>query len=291
MFHGSMVALVTPMTPTGELDEKSLAMLVDRHIEAGTDAIVVCGTTGEAPTLSESDKSNIIKIALEVAKGRVPIIAGTGTNCTAETIRQTKAAKALGVAACLVVTPYYNKPTQEGLYQHYKAIAEAASVPIILYNVSARTGCDLLPVTVARLSEIPNIVGIKEASSDLARGRELLALCGSTFELYSGDDASALMFMLQGGKGVISVTANVAPKAMHEMCSAALSGKMGIAGAINTRLMPLHKNLFIESNPIPVKWAVHELGWIPPGIRLPLTPLSEKYHDEVQEAMKESGVL
>jgi 4-hydroxy-tetrahydrodipicolinate synthase len=279
------------MTSSGALDEENLRKLIERHIAAGTDAIVVNGTTGEAPTLTESEKLKIIKIAIEVAADRVPIIAGTGTNATAETIHHTELAMNLGVDACLIITPYYNKPTQEGLYQHFKHIAEAVPVPIILYNVPGRTVSDLLPETIERLAQISNIIGLKEATGDLQRARDILALCGNKIDLYSGDDASALAFMLQGGKGVISVTANVAPKEMHEMCAAALAKDIGLAGKLNSNLMPLHKALFVEANPIPVKWAVAELGWVAEGIRLPLTPLSEKYHETVKEAMKMSGVI
>lgn len=291
MFHGSIVALIAPMTTSGALDEENLRKLIERHIAAGTDAIVVNGTTGEAPTLTESEKLKVIKIALEVAANRVPIIAGTGTNATAETIHHTELAMNLGVDACLIVVPYYNKPTQEGLYQHFKQIAEAVPVPIILYNVPGRTVADLLPETIERLSHISNIIGLKEATGDLQRARDILALCHDKIDLYSGDDASALAFMLQGGKGVISVTANIAPKEMHEMCAAALLKDIALAGKLNSNLMPLHKALFVEANPIPVKWAAAQLGWIADGIRLPLTPLSEKYHETVKEAMKMSGVI
>jgi len=291
MFHGSIVALVTPMMTSGELDEACLRKLIEKHIEEGTEGIVVNGTTGEAPTLTKEEKHKIIKIALEVASDRIPIIAGTGSNSTSETILETKAAMNLGVDACLILTPYVNRPTQEGLFQHYEAVANAVAIPIILYNVPSRTGCDLLPETVGRLAAISNIIGIKEATGDLKRVKEIQHFCKNNFDLYSGDDASALMFMLQGGKGVISVTANVVPKLMHEMCNAALQGEMGLAGEINARLMSLHKNLFIESNPIPVKWALHELGWIGEGIRLPLTPLSQKYHTLIREAMETSGVI
>jgi 4-hydroxy-tetrahydrodipicolinate synthase len=291
MFQGSMVALVTPMSATGEFDEIQFRSLIETHIAAGTQAIGVIGTTGEAPTITNNERHKIIKMAVESARGRVPIIAGTGTNSTIETIYQTEQSMELGVDACLIVTPYYNRPTQEGLYQHYRAVAEAVSIPILLYNVPNRTGCDLLPETVVRLSRIANIVGIKEATGDLARGRELVSMCDKKFNVISGDDASALAFMLQGGSGVISVTANVVPKLMHDMCAAALSNKVQLAGELNTRLMPLHKALFVEPNPIPVKWAVQQLGLIKEGIRLPLTPLSDQYHVVVKEAMKVSGVI
>lgn len=292
MFHGSLVALVTPMTRTGELDIPRLQALVDRHLAEGTNGIVVSGTTGEAPTLSKKDRETLIKTTLDRVKGKIPVIAGTGTYSTQETIQRTQEAYNLGVDACLVVTPYYNKPTQEGLFQHFSTVANAVSVPIILYNVASRTGCDLLPETVARLAKINNIVGLKEGGSDLARGRELLKACeANPIDFFSGDDASSLAFMLQGGKGVISVTANVAPQMMQQMCKAALEPNLRIAGEINTKLMPLHKALFVESNPIPVKWALEKLGWIEGGIRLPLLPLSEKNQAIVQNAMKESGIL
>lgn len=289
MFHGSIVALITPMTADDKLDEKSLRALIEKHVEAGTNAIVVNGMTGEGATLTEEESIRLTKIALEVAANRIPIIAGTGANSTAETIRRTEKAMQLGVAACLVVTPAYNKPTQEGLYQHFKAIAEAVPIPIILYNAPTRASCDLLPETVERLSHFSNIIAIKEDS--VQRGKELKALCGDRLDLFSGDDQSALAFMLQGGKGVISVTANVAPKAMKEMCAAALAKDFELAGTLNNRLMPLHKALFLEPNPIPVKWAVAQLGWAPNVIRLPLIPLSEKHYEAVREAMKTGGVL
>lgn len=291
MFRGSMVALVTPMAPTGELDIAALRFLLEKHIEAGTSAIVVNGTTGEAPTLTEKEAYELLKTALETVQNRVPIIMGTGTNCTRETIRRSEQAMALGADACLVVTPYYNKPTQEGLFQHYKAIAEQVAIPIILYNVTGRTSCDLLPETVERLAYISNIVGLKEASSDLARGREILNRCKDALDLYSGDDETALDFILQGGRGVISVTANVAPHSMQQMCLAALAGNTRLANELNAQLMPLHKKLFVEANPIPVKWALQQMGWIQEGIRLPLTTLSLKHHAPVREAMQTSGVI
>jgi 4-hydroxy-tetrahydrodipicolinate synthase len=291
MFHGSIVALVTPMTPTGDIDMVTFKELIEKHIEAGTNAIVVCGTTGEAAAFNENETQELIKVAIETASDRIPIIVGTGTNSTRETIHRTQIAMDLGADACLIITPYCIKPTQEGLFQHYETIAKAVPIPILLYNVASRTACDLLPETVQRLSAISNIVGIKEANSDSARIKELRALCGDSIDLLSGDDASALAFMLQGGKGVISVTANVAPKKMVEMCKAALEGNLRLAAEINTGLMLLHKNLFLESNPIPVKWALKQMGWVQEGIRLPLTPLSLKYHALVKEAMEHSGVL
>jgi 4-hydroxy-tetrahydrodipicolinate synthase len=291
MFHGSMVALVTPMRADGSLDEQSLERLVEFHVENGTDAIIAVGTTGEAPTLDHDEHCWVIKRVVELAAGRVPVIGGTGANSTREAIELTQCAMAAGVDACLLVVPYYNKPTQEGLYLHFKAIASAVAVPQILYNVPGRTVTDLLPETVERLSHIANIVGLKEATGNLERAREVLDRCDGRLDVYSGDDATAMELMLMGGKGDISVTANLAPKLMHEMCSAALAGDRTTAGAINDKLMPLHKNLFLEANPIPVKWALHEMGLIPPGIRLPLTPLSAKHLDAVRQAMKHAGVI
>lgn len=291
MFHGSMVALVTPMHEDGVLDYESLAKLVEFHIENGTDAIVAMGTTGESATLDMKEHCSVLREVVNRVHGRVPVIAGTGANSTTEAIELTRAAMQVGADACLLVTPYYNKPTQEGLYRHYKAIAEAVPVPQILYNVPGRTACDMLPETVERLSGISNIIGIKEATGNLARGREILERCGSKLDLYSGDDATAMELILLGAKGNISVTANVAPKAMHEMCAAALRGDRTQAEAINQRLIALHKNLFVESNPIPVKWALHEMGLIPLGIRLPLTPLSAQHHDAVRQALREAHVL
>ncbi len=291
MFHGSMVALVTPMHENGVLDFESLAKLVEFHIANGTDAIVAMGTTGESATLDMKEHCSVLREVVNRVHGRVPVIAGTGANSTTEAIELTRAAMQVGADACLLVTPYYNKPTQEGLYRHYKAIAEAVPVPQILYNVPGRTACDMLPETVERLSGISNIIGVKEATGNLARGREILERCGSKIDLYSGDDATAMELILLGAKGNISVTANVAPKAMHEMCAAALRGDRTQAEAINQRLIALHKNLFIESNPIPVKWALHEMGLIPSGIRLPLTLLSAQHHDVVRSALREAHVL
>jgi len=290
MFHGSMVALVTPMHADESLDPEGLARLIEFHIEQGSDAIVVVGTTGESATLDEKEHCKVIRQAVEFAKGRVPVIAGTGSNATQEAIALTRCAMEGGADACLLVTPYYNKPTQEGLYRHHKMVAEAVPIPQILYNVPGRTACDMLPETVERLSVIPNIVGIKEATGNLARGREILERCDDRLDLYSGDDATAMELMLLGAKGVISVTANVAPNGMHEMCVAAVAGDRAKAAAINDRLAGLHETLFLEANPIPVKWALYEMGMIPPGIRLPLTPLSERYHDTLRQAMKQAGI-
>ncbi|MBI2778621.1 MAG: 4-hydroxy-tetrahydrodipicolinate synthase [Gammaproteobacteria bacterium] len=291
MFHGSMVALVTPMHADGSLDHDSLASLIEFHIENGTDAIVAVGTTGESATLDMKEHVDLLREVVERVRGRIPVIAGTGANCTREAIELTRCAMEAGSDACLLVTPYYNKPTQEGLYLHHKAIANAVPIPQILYNVPGRTACDMLPETVERLSAISNIVGIKEATGNLERGREILERCGDRLDLYSGDDATATELMLMGAKGDISVTANVAPRAMHDMCAAALRGDREQAHAINNRLMALHRDLFVESNPIPVKWALHEMGLIPPGIRLPLTVLSEHHHNTVRAALREAGVL
>lgn len=291
MFHGSIVAIVTPMREDGSLDPDSLDRLVEFHIENGTDAIVAVGTTGESATLDAGEHCAVIRQVVETAKGRLPVIAGTGANCTREAIELTQCAMTAGADACLLVTPYYNKPTQEGLYRHFKAVADAVPIPQILYNVPGRTACDMLPDTVERLSHISNIVGIKDATGNLERGRELIERCASRMDIFSGDDATAMELILMGAKGDISVTANVAPKLMHEMCAAALRGERAAAEAINQRLLPLHKDLFAESNPIPVKWALHQMGLIPPGIRLPLTVLSDKHHDTVRRAMQVAGVL
>jgi len=290
MFHGSMVALVTPMFADGSLDYESLAKLVEWHIEQGTQAIVAVGTTGESATLDESEHCEVIRKVVDFVQGRVPVIAGTGANSTREAITLTRCAMEAGADACLLVTPYYNKPTQEGLYQHYKAIAGAVPIPQILYNVPGRTACDMLPETVRRLAGISNIVGLKEATGNLQRVRELLEICDDRLDLYSGDDATSLEFLLEGGQGVISVTANIAPQAMQQMCLAAMQGDRQAAELINNRLMPLHRDLFVESNPIPVKWALAEMGRIPAGIRLPLTVLSDTYHDTLRKAMQHAGV-
>lgn len=291
MFHGSMVALVTPMQADGALDPESLRRLVEFHIEQGSDAIVAVGTTGESPTLDEEEHCRVIRQVVDSAAGRIPVIAGTGANSTTEAIVLTRCAMQAGADACLLVTPYYNKPTQQGLYLHHKAVAEAVPIPQILYNVPGRTACDMLPETVQRLAAIPNIIGIKEATGDLARAREILDRCGDTIDIYAGDDATAMDIILMGGKGVISVTANVAPRLMHEMCAAALADDRAKASSINNRLMALHKDLFVESNPIPVKWALHQMGLIPPGIRLPLTPLSAAAHDRVRRALQHADLI
>jgi len=291
MFQGSMVALVTPMLEDGSVDKPALRRLIDFHVENGTDAIVSVGTTGESATLDMEEHCDTVRETVSHAAGRIPIIAGTGANSTREAIELTRCAADAGVDACLLVTPYYNKPTQEGLYLHHKAIAEAVSVPQILYNVPGRTAVDMLPETVARLAQIDNIVGIKEATGKIDRAREIINSCSEDFEVYSGDDATAMELILNGARGDISVTANVAPKAMHDMCVAALAGDKETASEINARLEELHSKLFVESNPIPVKWALCKMGMIGPKLRLPMTELSSKYHETVLNAMKKAGVI
>lgn len=290
MIRGSIVALVTPMEEDGAVDVASLRRLVDFHIAQGSDAIVAVGTTGESATLDEDEHCEVIRLVVEQTAGRIPIIAGTGANSTREAIALTRRAQAVGADACLLVTPYYNKPTQEGLYRHYKAVAEAVDIPQILYNVPGRTGCDMQTETVVRLHDVPNIVGIKEATGDLTRAKRIREQCGADFALYSGDDATACDFCLQGGDGVITVTGNVAPRLMHDMVMAALAGDAAHAKALDAALQALHRDLFIESNPIPVKWAVQQMGLINSGIRLPLTWLSAPCHDTVRLAMQQAGV-
>jgi 4-hydroxy-tetrahydrodipicolinate synthase len=291
MFQGSMVALVTPMREGGDIDEACMQRLIDFHVENQSDALIVVGTTGESATLNEEEHCQLIRHAVEMAAGRIAIIAGTGANSTREAIDLTRCAHEAGADACLLVTPYYNKPTQEGLYLHYKAVADAIPVAQILYNVPGRTAVDMLPETVERLADIDNIVGIKEATGDMERAREILDRCGDRLDLYSGDDATAMELILLGGQGNISVTANVAPAAMHELCAAALAGDRDTAAAINARMEVLHRTLFIESNPIPVKWALYEMGLIPAGIRLPLTPLASQYQDTIRQALVQAGVI
>jgi len=291
MFQGSIVALVTPMTEDGALDVPALQRLIDFHVDNGTDVISVVGTTGESPTLDMEEHCEVIRLAVEFVDARVPLIAGTGANSTTEAITLTRCAEQAGADACLLVTPYYNKPTQEGLYLHHKAIADAVAIPQILYNVPGRTACDMLPETVERLAAIPNIVGIKDATGNLDRGREILRRCGERIDVYSGDDATALDLILAGAKGNISVTANVAPRLMHQMCAAARAGDDKTARAVNDRLMPLNKLLFVEANPIPVKWALAQMGLIRGGIRLPLTPLSSKHHAAVHQALAAAGCI
>jgi 4-hydroxy-tetrahydrodipicolinate synthase len=290
MIKGSMVALVTPMKSTGVIDWDALSLLVEWHVECGTAAIVAVGTSGESATLEVPEHCAVIKAVVEKVAGRIPVIAGTGANSTAEAITLTKAAKDAGADAALLVTPYYNKPTQEGLYLHHKAIAEAVDIPQILYNVPGRTACDMKPETVVRLAEIGNIIGIKEATGDLSRMDVLVSQTPDDFALYSGDDATAMDFILAGGHGDISVTANVAPKEMADMCALALAGDRIGAAAVNKPLLLLHERLFLESNPIPVKWALAEMGLIDYGIRLPLTVLDVKFHSSVREAFQQAGI-
>jgi 4-hydroxy-tetrahydrodipicolinate synthase len=290
MLTGSLVAIVTPMFEDGRLDLDALKKLIDFHVDAGTDGIVIVGTTGESPTVDVDEHCLLIKTTVDYVAKRVPVIAGTGANSTAEAIALTAKAKSLGADACLLVAPYYNKPSQEGLYQHFKAVAEAVDIPQILYNVPGRTGCDLSNDTVLRLAQLRNIVGIKDATGGIERGTDLLLRAPSDFAVYSGDDASALALMLLGGKGVISVTANVAPKLMHEMCVQALSGNLVAAKAANAKLFALHQKLFVEANPIPVKWVLQQMGLIGTGIRLPLVNLSGQYHEVLRHAMQQAEI-
>ncbi|MCF8005688.1 MAG: 4-hydroxy-tetrahydrodipicolinate synthase [Chromatiaceae bacterium] len=291
MIRGSIVALVTPMSAEGEVDGEALKRLVDLHVQSGTAAIVAVGTTGESATLDEAEHCEVLSRTVAAAAGRIPVIAGTGANSTTEAIRLTQCAADTGADAALLVTPYYNKPTQAGLIAHYRCIADAVDIPQILYNVPGRTACDLLPATACELASHPRIIGIKDATGDLTRVAELRAGCGPDFAIYSGDDATGCELMLQGGDGVISVTNNVAPALMAQLCQAALAGERDQALALNARLDPLHRNLFVESNPIPVKWALHEMGLIGTGIRLPLTWLSESQHAVVRQALIDAGVL
>lgn len=290
MIRGSIVAIVTPMRADGSVDYSSLDALVNWHIEEGTDAIVAVGTTGESATLDMDEHRAVIRRVIDAAAKRVPVIAGTGANSTREAIELTEAARAAGADASLLVTPYYNKPPQEGLYRHFRTIAETVDLPVILYNVPGRTGCDMLPDTVARLAVVPGIIGLKEASGNLERIRKLLDLRPEGFALYSGDDGTARESMLMGCDGDISVTANVAPKLMHQMCSAALSGDREQARELDARLAGLHQSLFAEPNPIPVKWALQTMQRIPEGIRLPLVPLDARCHDPLRAAMRAAGV-
>lgn len=292
MITGSIVALVTPMcTDSCDVDWNALESLIEWHIDQGTHALVAVGTTGESATLSVKEHSQVIRATVEASNGRIPIIAGTGANCTREAIELTEAAKQAGADACLLVTPYYNKPTQEGLYQHYKAVAEAVDIDQILYNVPGRTACDLLPETALRLSKISNIVGIKEATGDLERAKLLIDSAPPDFAIYSGDDHSARELMLLGGHGDISVTANVAPNLMSQMCDAALKGDADKAQAIDQQLLPVHDAMFVESNPIPVKWAVNQLDLINDAIRLPLTKLSDGNQVQVMQALKSAELI
>ena len=290
MFQGSLVAIVTPMQPDGSLDLPALRKLIDWHIAEGTDGIVIVGTTGESPTVNLDEHCELIQVTVEHTNKRVPVIAGTGANSTQEAIELTQHAKALGADACLLVAPYYNKPSQEGLYQHFAAVANAVDIPQILYNVPGRTGCDISNDTVLRLAQVKNIVGIKDATGGLERGTDLINRAPKDFAVYSGDDATGLPLMMMGARGVISVTANVAPRLMHEMCEAAFSENFELARTINAKLFGLHQKLFVEANPIPVKWVMQQIGLIQPGIRLPLVTLSAQFHEPLRAAMKAAGV-
>ena len=291
MITGSLVAIVTPMHADGSLDLDAMRRLVDFHVREGTDAIVVVGTTGESPTVDVEEHHELIKVVVEHAARRIPIVAGTGANSTAEAIEMTQFAKQAGADAALSVVPYYNKPTQEGLYRHFRAIAEAVDMPVILYNVPGRTVADLGNEAALRLAQIPNVVGIKDATGSVDRFSELIARAPEGFAIYSGDDASACALMMMGGHGNVSVVANVAPRRMHEMCVAALAGDFVKARELNFRLLGLHRQLFCEANPIPVKWACQQLGLVEEGIRLPLTPLSSDCHERVRSAMRQAGLL
>ena len=290
MITGSLVAIVTPMHEDGRLDLARFRSLIDWHVAEGTDGIVVVGTTGESPTVNVDEHKELIRIAVEHSKGRIPVVAGTGGNSTAEAIELTASAKKNGATACLSVVPYYNKPTQEGLYRHFRKIAESVDLPMIVYNVPGRTVADLQSETTLRLAQVPGIIGIKDATANIERGTELIKRLPRHFAIYSGDDATALALILLGGHGVISVTANVAPKPMRQMCAAALVGDLKKARELNLRLLPLHQKLFVEANPIPVKWALGEMGMIEPGLRLPLSPLAERFHQTLREALHDAGI-
>jgi 4-hydroxy-tetrahydrodipicolinate synthase len=290
MFTGSMVAVATPMHEDGSIDYESYESLIEFHIENKTDAIVPVGTTGESATLNHDEHCKAVTFVVNKVAKRIPVIAGTGANSTSEAIALTKHAYEAGVDGCLSVTPYYNKPTQEGLYQHYKAIAESVPVPLIPYNVPGRTSVDMLPETVERFLKINNIVAVKEAIGDLARIKKLVKICGEKINVLSGDDLTAMEALLLGGKGVITVTGNIAPKYMHLMCKAAIEGNRSLAEEYDKKLIGLHKNLFLESNPIPAKWALYKMGLIKKGMRLPLTQFSKEYHVKLLDSMKLAGV-
>ena len=290
MITGSLVAIVTPMRADGALDLARFKSLIDWHVAEGTDGIVVVGTTGESPTVDFDEHKELIRVAVQHSRGRIPIIAGTGGNSTAEAIELTASAKQNGATACLSVVPYYNKPTQEGMYLHFRKIAESVELPMIVYNVPARTVADLQNDTVLRLAQVPGIIGIKDATASIERGTDLIRRAPRNFAVYSGEDSTALALILLGGHGVISVTANVAPKLMHQMCAAALVGDVKKARDLNLRLLMLHQRLFVEANPIPVKWALAEMGMLENGLRLPLAPLSEKFHQPLREALHEAGI-
>jgi 4-hydroxy-tetrahydrodipicolinate synthase len=291
MIQGSIVAIVTPMHADGSLDLPGLRKLIDWHIAEGTQGIVIVGTTGESPTVSVEEHCELIKVAVEHTAKRIPIIAGTGGNSTSEAIELTEYAKRVGADASLLVVPYYNRPTQEGMYRHFRKIAESVDLPAILYNVPGRTVADMSNDTIVRLAQVPGIIGVKDATGNIARGTDLMRLAPKSFAVYSGDDPTAMALMFCGGKGNISVTANVAPRQMQQLCVAAMSGKMAEAIAINDKLLPLHNKLFVEPNPVPVKWAMAEMGLISQGLRLPLAPLAPEYHETVRAALRESGVL
>lgn len=291
MITGSLVALATPMHPDDTIDWERLDRLVDFHIDKGTDGIVAVGTTGESSTLDPQEHLDVIRRVVRRVDGKIAVLAGTGGNSTREAVDLTREAHHIGADACLLVVPYYNKPTQEGLYRHFLKVAEEVAIDQILYNVPGRTSCDMLNETVVRLADVPNIVGIKDATGNISRGEELIQLVKGRLAVYSGDDATAMDLMLRGGKGNVSVTANVAPAEMARLCKFAIEGRAAEAKELNDRLMPLHRKLFLEANPIPVKWALQQMGLIDSGIRLPLTPLSEEFQDDVREAMNAAGIL
>ncbi|WP_420992568.1 4-hydroxy-tetrahydrodipicolinate synthase [Cupriavidus sp. 30B13] len=289
--NGSIVAIVTPMQEDGSLDFPALRALVDWHVAEGTDGIVIVGTTGESPTVTVDEHCELIRVAVEQADKRIPIIAGTGGNSTSEAIELTAFAKRVGADASLQVVPYYNKPTQEGMYRHFRTIAESVELPVVLYNVPGRTVADMQPETILRLAQVPGIVGVKEATGNIDRAAQLIKDAPEGFAIYSGDDPTAIALMLLGGHGNISVTANVAPRKMHELCVAALKGDAITARRIHMELVALNKAMFVEANPIPVKWALQQMGKMQGGIRLPLTPLSPEYHDVVRKALSDAGLL
>ena len=291
MFQGSLVALVTPMRDDGAVDEQALSRLIEFHIDSGTNGIVSVGTTGESATLDVDEHMAVIRKTIEVVAGRIPVIAGTGANATREAIELTRLAQAAGADACLLVTPYYNKPSQEGLYQHFRAVAEAVDIPQIVYNVPGRTALDMLPETTLRLAEVENIIGIKEALGEVSRIQQLVAMCPADFSVFTGDDATAMESMLAGAKGDISVTANVVPAQMQRMCAAAVAGQREAAEAVEAEIQDLHRVLFLESNPIPVKWAMARIGLIGGALRLPMTPLAAQHHAVVEAALEKAGAL